>query len=112
MGVARYSLVAPFDLILIVLVAELCDMRSNGGLPVLAVYSVRLLRTAGKAYVDQRASKSMDDLVEEARAFRSLLPFKQGLLASSITPFAVPEAFIEAVYGLIAPLAKELAERR
>lgn len=111
MGEVRYSLLDPRDVVLLVLIAELCDIQPPEGehYIVNATFLVRNIRTAGRTFVERYAG-SIEELIEAARSYRDLLSYRQGECLAHLFPRMIPKPFIDATESLIRKCAQEVAQ--
>lgn len=119
MGVARYSFMDPYNVLVAVVVAELCELRqcvaprrlvagSTFPRPLTACDDVDILRSAGKAFVE-RHSGPLAPLLEQLRPYRDLIPVEQGAEVIQCRASSNFDAFMDATLPLLAPVARAIA---
>ncbi len=112
MGVARYSLMNPYNLLVAVVVAELCDLRQRvagfGQIqPLTACDDIDVLRSAGKSFVE-RHSGPLAPLLDQLRPFRHLIAVEQGAEVIQCRASTNFIAFMDATLHLLAPVSRAI----
>ena len=111
MGLARYSFMDPYNVLVAVVVAELCDLRQRvagpGQMqPLTACNDVNILRSAGKRFVERHSGGPIDPLLEQLRPFRHLIVVEQGAEVIQCCVGSNLDAFMDATLHILSPVAR------